>query len=175
MFLDVLRRRNPGFLAVAAELHQAGPVPANTVVLDVDTIGANAAVIAAEAAPSLGLEAFAMTKQIGRHPAALRPLRAGGIDEVVAVDMPCAGAAHDGGLGIGHLGHLVQVTRHEAVAAAAAGAWSPASAVSVPVPLLWSWPTVRAGPSPGPRSDASSRSTRTGVTSHCVHGAISER
>jgi hypothetical protein len=36
MFLDALRRRNPGFIRAAQSLHQAGAIPANAYVLDLD-------------------------------------------------------------------------------------------------------------------------------------------
>jgi predicted amino acid racemase len=117
VFLDVLRRRNPRFLEAIAALHQAGLLPANTVALDLDGVRANAAGIASEA-ERLGLEVFAMTKQIGRHPAALAAIRAGGIRSAVGVDLRGAQQAAAGGLAVGHLGHLVQIPRHEAAAAA---------------------------------------------------------
>ncbi|MER5863285.1 alanine racemase [Kitasatospora sp. NPDC002040] len=118
MFLDVLRRRNPALLEAAIMLHQQGALPANTYALDLDAIRANAAAFAAEAG-RLGLDVFAMTKQIGRNPDACRAIAAGGITASVAVDMECARAGARGGLRLGHVGHLVQVPRAEAAAAAA--------------------------------------------------------
>jgi hypothetical protein len=59
-----------------------------------------------------------MTKQIGRNPAAINAIRAGGIDACVAVDMDCARAIHSAHSTVGHLGHLVQVPRSEAQEAA---------------------------------------------------------
>ena len=38
MFLDVLRRRNPGFIEAAMRLHQEGRLPANAYVLDLDAV-----------------------------------------------------------------------------------------------------------------------------------------
>lgn len=118
MFLNLLQRRNPQFLEAVASLHALGMLPANTFVLDLDTIRRNAVVFAEEAA-RLGLKPFVMTKQIGRNPDVSKALVESGITHAVGVDLQCATAAYLGGLKIGHLGHLVQIPRHEADAAAA--------------------------------------------------------
>ena len=117
MFLSTLRRRNPDFLRAAMALHASGDVPANSYVLDLDAVTSNAQVMSDAAAP-LGLTVFAMTKQVGRNPHFCRAVKAGGIDAAVAVDMPCARVVGDGGLRVGHLGHLVQVADHESDEAA---------------------------------------------------------
>lgn len=117
MFLDLLRRRNPTFIETAIRLQQAGKIPANCYVLDLDTVQQNAALLKQEA-ERLQLKIFAMTKQVGRHLAFCRAVRAGGIDAAVAVDMQCARTAFAGGLKLGHVGHLVQVPRFEADTAA---------------------------------------------------------
>ncbi len=117
MFLDVLRRRNPQLIEAAIVLHQDGSIPANTYVIDLDTVTANTRLFKAEA-DRLGLKTFAMTKQVGRNSAFCRAVKQGGIDKAVAVDMACAIACHRAGLPIGHLGHLVQIPRHEADTAA---------------------------------------------------------
>jgi predicted amino acid racemase len=116
MFLDVLRRRNPRLIDAAIDLHQRGELPANTFVLDLDAVTANAESFAA-AAGALGLTVFAMTKQFGRNPDVCRALMAGGLEASVAVDMECARATQKAGMRVGHLGHLVQVPRAEADAA----------------------------------------------------------
>ena len=78
---------------------------------------ANAKKMSGEA-KRLGLRVFAMTKQIGRNPPALRALAAGGIDHYVAVDLHCARPIHAAGYYIGHIGHLVQIPQAEALSAA---------------------------------------------------------
>ena len=118
MFLDTLRRRNRSLIEHAIALHQAGAIPANTYVIDLDAVAGNAALMRAEA-DKAGLKIFAMTKQMGRNGDFCRAVKAGGIDKAVAVDMECARACARAGLGIGHLGHLVQIPRHEARAAEA--------------------------------------------------------
>ncbi len=98
-------------------LHQAGLVPANTYVIDLDAVEANARVIRDEA-DRQNLKVFAMTKQVGRNPSFCKAVKRGGIDLAVAVDMACARGCYDAGLGIGHLGHLVQIPRGETAEAA---------------------------------------------------------
>jgi predicted amino acid racemase len=117
MFLDLLRRRNPAFVEAAFALHQAGEIPGGCYVLDLDAVGANARVLRAEA-DRLGLEIFAMTKQVGRNPAFVAAVVAGGIDRCVAVDMADARAVVAAGARLGHVGHLVQVAFAEADRAA---------------------------------------------------------
>jgi predicted amino acid racemase len=118
MFLKPLLERNPSFIDATIELHRAGQLPANCYVLDLDAVRDNAATLQAEA-DRLGLEMFAMTKQIGRNPAALAALRAAGLNKAVAVDMACARVLHREGMELGHIGHLVQIPRAEAHTAAA--------------------------------------------------------
>ena len=117
MFLQPLLRRNPRFVEAAVELHQAGRIPANSCVLDLDAIETNTAGLCRKAR-RLGLTVYAMTKQIGRAPAALAAMTAGGVDGYVAVDMACARPIACHGHNLGHLGHLVQVPRAEAGEAA---------------------------------------------------------
>ena len=49
MFLDVIRRRNPRLIEQAIALHQFGQLPANTYVIDLDAVEANARAIAVKA------------------------------------------------------------------------------------------------------------------------------
>jgi predicted amino acid racemase len=118
MFLDLILRRNPALVEQAIALHQAGRIPANSYVIDLEAVERNAGVIAGEAAKH-GLAAFAMTKQMGRNGSFCRAVARGGIPAAVAVDMECARACRRAGMTIGHLGHLVQIPRGEADAAAA--------------------------------------------------------
>jgi predicted amino acid racemase len=116
MFLEVIRRRNPRLIEQAIALHQAGRIPANTYVIDLDAVEANARTIAAEAR-RLGLKVFAMTKQMGRNGDFCRAVVRGGIGASVCVDMECARATRRAGMAIGHIGHLVQIPKAEADAA----------------------------------------------------------
>ena len=117
MFLDLIRRRNPRLIEQSIALHQAGKLPANTYVVDLDAVEGNSRHIC-DVATRLGLKVFAMTKQVGRNGSVCKAIARGGIRKAVAVDMECARATHRAGLGLGHIGHLVQVPRFEADAAA---------------------------------------------------------
>ncbi|MCY4666037.1 MAG: alanine racemase [Acidimicrobiaceae bacterium] len=117
MFLRSLLGRNPRFVQAAIELHQAGEIPANSCVLDLDTIESNTAGLCRQAR-ELGLTVYAMTKQLGRAPGALAAMTAGGADGFVAVDMACARPIVRHGHNLGHLGHLVQVPMAETYEAA---------------------------------------------------------
>ena len=117
MFLDLLRRRNPNFVLAAMRLHQEGRIPANSYVLDLDSIEFNSRHFVEEA-KKFGLATLAMTKQVGRNSGFCQAVMRGGITKAVAVDMACARACAKAGMRIGHLGHLVQIPRHEAGEAA---------------------------------------------------------
>lgn len=112
MFLHSLLRTNPKFVSSAIELHQSGQIPANSYVLDIDTISENAKHIFAETQKH-GLTVFPMTKQFGRNPHALRALTTAGAESFVSVDMTCARGIRHGGYQVGHIGHLVQIPKHE--------------------------------------------------------------
>jgi predicted amino acid racemase len=99
---------NPALIETALELYKKGEIPPNSYVLDIDQIEHNAAMIA-DAARNEGLSLYFMTKQIGRNPAAIQALRAGGLDKAVAVDVAEAMALISQGIPLGHVGHLVQV------------------------------------------------------------------
>lgn len=113
MFLDVTRRRNPALIEAAVNLHRQGAIPANSYVIDIDAVAANARMVA-EGARAHGLTPYQMTKQFGRNPLVARAVAEAGIDRVVAVDFEEARVLHRAGLRMGHLGHLVQVPAHEA-------------------------------------------------------------
>ncbi len=117
MFLDLIRRRNPDLIERTIALHQSGKLPANTYVIDLEAVEANARLIAG-AAQKHRLEVYAMTKQMGRNASFCQSVMRGGIGKAVAVDMECARATHRAGMALGHVGHLVQVPRAEAEAAA---------------------------------------------------------
>jgi predicted amino acid racemase len=118
VFLEALTRRNERFVATAVALHQAGSIPANSYVLDLDTIETNTRTFV-DTAHGLGLTVWAMTKQIGRVRPALDAMQRAGVDGFVAVDMMCARPISATGHRLGHLGHLVQVPHHVAEEAAA--------------------------------------------------------
>src|ERR1700693_2108096 len=101
MFLDLIRRRNPKLVEQTIALHQAGKLPANSYVIDLDAVEANARVIA-QAAQKHRLKVYAMTKQMGRNASFCRAAMRGGIGSAVAVDMECARATTRAGMALGH-------------------------------------------------------------------------
>jgi predicted amino acid racemase len=117
MFLSSLQVRNPALIRAAVDLHQRGVIPPNSFVLDVDAMVANAQKLAAESR-RLNLKIFAMTKQFGRNPVATQAVVDAGVDGVVAVDVACALPLAGRNIRLSHIGHLVQVPRHEALVVA---------------------------------------------------------
>ncbi len=113
MFLSNLIKQNSAFAAAVIDLHQAGHLPPDCYVIDLDTMAVNGRLICDEAHRH-GIEVIAMTKQFGRHPAALETLRSSGVDSFVAVDMTCARAICRADQPLGHIGHLVQVPTRQA-------------------------------------------------------------
>jgi predicted amino acid racemase len=107
VFLELLKSRNPELLRVSAELALARLIPPNSFVLDVDTIRANGLAIRHEA-DRLGLRLYFMTKQIGRNPVVTQALVKEGKKETVAVDVQGAYCLAANGIGLGHVGNLVQ-------------------------------------------------------------------
>ena len=108
MFLEAVLQRNPGLIQAAFELHRSGRITPNTYVIDVDAVGANAAMLAEKAAAH-GIDLYMMTKQFGRLPALARIIAAAGIKKAVAVDPWEALALGRAGIELGNVGHLVQV------------------------------------------------------------------
>jgi len=67
VFLPRLLERNPELALAAVRLHQAGEVQANTYLIDLDTVTANAGHLYA-AAVANRLSVYFMAKQYGRNP-----------------------------------------------------------------------------------------------------------
>ena len=107
MFLDVLTRRNPALVRAAIALHREGQIPPNTVVLDLDTIGANAQLIK-ERARDLELRLYFMTKHISNNPLVLHAIVEPGVPQTVAVETEGARQIFAAGVLLGHVGNLVQ-------------------------------------------------------------------
>jgi predicted amino acid racemase len=110
MFLRRLLERNPELALAAVRLHQAGRVQANTYLIDLDTVSANAGYIRS-AAVTHGLSVYFMAKQYGRNPDTSAALVSAGLPKAVCVDLQCLHAHRRHGIPIGHVGHLVQAHR----------------------------------------------------------------
>lgn len=109
MFLTALLDRNPALVAAATQLHREGAITPGTFVIDIEAVGANAALLA-DRARALGLELYFMTKQVGRNPVVARAALAH-VPAAVAVDVDDADALAAAGIPLGHVGHLVQPPR----------------------------------------------------------------
>jgi predicted amino acid racemase len=120
MFLDRLVDRNAALVQAAVELHQRGDLPPASYVIDLDALYENGVALCEEAR-RLGLTVLGMTKQFGRNPVAIKTLERAGVDAFVAVDTACAEAIHRAGAPLGHVGHLVQIPRHQAAPTMAMG------------------------------------------------------
>lgn len=112
MFLNVLKRRNPQLILESAKLHREGILPSNCYVLDLDVLADNTRLLISKARRR-GMKVFPMTKQISRHPAAIRLLNEEGADGYVTVDIQCARRVAEAGGQLGHVGHLVQIPESE--------------------------------------------------------------
>jgi len=117
MFLDTTARRNPDLVRAAVSLHQAGAIPPNSYVLDLDAIRENARLIK-QAADRAGLHVYPMTKQVGRNPLFVRAVAHAGMPKLVCVDWMEAKLLARQEAQLGHVGHLVQIPRREATAIA---------------------------------------------------------
>jgi len=125
MFLDTLARRNPDLVRAAVELHQAGAIPPNSYVLDLDAIRRNSRLIK-RAAHKAGLNVYPMTKQVGRNPLFVRAVARAGMSKLVAVDWTEALILARQKAQLGHVGHLVQIPRAAAsnIAALSPEVWT---------------------------------------------------
>ena len=125
MFLETLARRNPELVKAAVELHQAGELPPNCYVLDLDAVRANARAIM-RAADRAGLAIYPMAKQVGRNPQFVRAVARAGMPKFVCVDWMAAELLARQKAEIGHVGHLVQIPRAKAemIAALAPEVWT---------------------------------------------------
>jgi len=112
MFLEILKRRNPQFIKAVVDLHQKGELKANSFVIDLDIVRENVRIIKEEA-DKFGLDIYWMTKQINRNPVILKVLAEIGSPKTIAVDIDCARVIVDNNGVVGHIGHLVNIPRHD--------------------------------------------------------------
>lgn len=110
VFLDLTLRRNPELCAWAIDAHQAGLIPPNTWVIDLDRFKANARLLA-QAGQEAGLRLYFMLKQVGDLPELGHAAQAAGLPGAVAVTAEAAVALGSAGVRVAHVGHLVQLPR----------------------------------------------------------------
>jgi predicted amino acid racemase len=112
MFLSVLKERNSELLKAALTLHQENRIPANTWVIDLDTIRDNASVLY-EAKKQHQLETYIMSKQHGRNPLVNLVAIQEGLHATVSVDIQCIRNMARYQVPVGHVGHLNQIPKRE--------------------------------------------------------------
>lgn len=110
MYLDALAEKNPDLIHAAAAMHQAGTIPANTYVIDIDTVRRNAEAMVREAR-RVGVNLYFMSKHFNRNPLVAHAIVAAGIPTAVAVELQDALYLQRYGVPVGHVGHLVQIPR----------------------------------------------------------------
>lgn len=112
MFLELTRRRNPKLIEAAVTLHQNGIIPANTYVIDLDTVIENARAVS-EASRKTGIKTYFMSKHFNRNPLVSWAIVRAGVPGAVAVDVQCAKSLWRYGVPVKHVGHLVQIPFHD--------------------------------------------------------------
>lgn len=112
MFLNMMLQRNEELIRAAAKLHQDGKIPANTYVIDLDSLEKNVQRIS-QTAKDHDLNLYYMTKQIGRSGFVGQIIQNNGIERAVAVDIDEAIELKKEGCAIGNIGHLVQPSKSQ--------------------------------------------------------------
>lgn len=112
MFLDMTLKRNEGIIRTATKLHQEGIIPANTYVIDLDSLEYNVRCLN-QTAEEYGLNLYYMTKQIGRSGFVGNAIRRNGIKMAVAVDVDEAIELKKNNCQVGNIGHIVQPSRSQ--------------------------------------------------------------
>jgi predicted amino acid racemase len=112
MFLDMTLKRNEGLIKSAVKLHQEGTIPANTYVIDLDSLEHNVQKLSITAKEH-GLNLYYMTKQIGRSGFVGQTIEKSGIQRAVAVDIDEAFELKKENCQIGNLGHIVQPSKSQ--------------------------------------------------------------
>jgi len=112
MFLDNTIKYNPRLIETAVRLHQSGQIPANTYLIDLDTVRRNAERMQVESERT-GVRLYFMTKQFNRNPLVAWGIVKSGIPSAVAVEMQCARFLSRYDVPVGHVGHLVPIPKHE--------------------------------------------------------------
>ncbi|PLT29865.1 YhfX family PLP-dependent enzyme [Peribacillus deserti] len=112
MFINMTLKRNQGLIKSAVKLHQSGQIPANTYVIDLDSLEHNVKKLS-ESAAEHGLNLYYMTKQIGRSGFAGHIIENSGIERAVAVDIDEAFELKKENCHIGNIGHIVQPGKNQ--------------------------------------------------------------
>jgi predicted amino acid racemase len=112
MFLSNLKKQNPNLIRTAVSWHQENQIPANSWVIDLDSIRDNAAILA-KAKQENNLQTYVMSKQHGRNPLVNLVAIQEGLHATVCVDIQCIRMMARYNVPVGHVGHLNQVPKRE--------------------------------------------------------------
>jgi predicted amino acid racemase len=112
MFINMTKKRNPGLIQAAVKLHQAGVIPANTYVIDLDSLEENVRKLS-QTAKEHELNLYYMSKQIGRSGFVGQAIEQNGIERAVAVDIDEAFELKKQDCQIGNIGHIVQPSKSQ--------------------------------------------------------------
>ncbi|WP_318246496.1 alanine racemase [Guptibacillus algicola] len=112
LFLTLTKKRNPELIKTGVKLHQAGEIPPNTYVIDLDTVADNVKHMA-RAAEENEFSLYFMSKQLGRIGELGQWIAEHGIKKAVAVEFEEARRLHEAGVPLGNVGHLVQPGKHQ--------------------------------------------------------------
>lgn len=112
MFINMTKKRNPGLIQAAVKLHQDGVIPANTYVIDLDSLEENVRKLS-QTAKEHGLNLYYMSKQIGRSGFVGQAIEQNGIERAVAVDIDEAFELKKQDCQIGNIGHIVQPSKSQ--------------------------------------------------------------
>ncbi|MFJ7727494.1 YhfX family PLP-dependent enzyme [Neobacillus sp. NPDC097160] len=112
MFINMTKKRNPGLIQAAVKLHQDGVIPANTYVIDLDSLEDNVRKLS-QTAKEHGLNLYYMSKQIGRSGFVGQAVEQNGIERAVAVDIDEAFELKKQDCKIGNIGHIVQPSKSQ--------------------------------------------------------------
>jgi predicted amino acid racemase len=113
--MDLLKKtveKNPRLIKAAVALQRSGDIPADTYVLDLDTIVSNGTKGLKEAT-RVGLECYMCTKQFGRNPVVVDALLRSGYEKAIAMDLEGIKNLHRYGVPIAHVGHFGQIPTSE--------------------------------------------------------------
>jgi len=112
MFLENTIKYNPKLIQEAVRLHQAGRIPANTYLVDLDMVKRNARIMKKEA-DRYHIKLYFMSKQFNRNPLISHAIVKSGIPSAVAVETQGAKNLNRYGVPVGHVGHLVPIPKSE--------------------------------------------------------------
>lgn len=112
MYLEKTIKDNKKIIETAVKWHQAGKIPSNTYLIDLDMVKMNAEHLVKEA-KKYNIRLYCMTKHYGRDPITTWSIVKTGVPKAVCCFTEGARHLNRFKIPIGHVGHLVPVPRSE--------------------------------------------------------------